>query len=62
MHALHATLSGLRVRAWFGYVASKANVSDEPSREIRQEWERLCLPGGAMSDPVPLAMPEARSS
>ena len=35
VHALHATLQRLRVSAWFDYVRSKANVSDEPSREPR---------------------------
>ena len=33
VHALHATLAGLGVRAWFEYVRTDANVSDKPSRE-----------------------------
>ena len=33
VHAMHATLAGLGVRAWFEYVRTDANVSDKPSRE-----------------------------
>jgi len=32
VHAFHATLAGLDCRSWLEYVASKANVSDAPSR------------------------------
>ena len=33
VHAMHATLAGLGVDAWFEYVRTDANVSDAPSRE-----------------------------
>ena len=32
VHALHCLLAGFGTKAWFDYVPSKANVSDEPSR------------------------------
>ena len=33
VHAMHATLAGLGVDAWFEYVRTDASVSDAPSRE-----------------------------
>ena len=37
VHAFHSLNAGLRVRPWFQYVASKANVSDLPSRGDNEE-------------------------
>lgn len=49
VHAFHSLNAGLRMNVWFQYVASKANVSDLPSRaaddelmEVLQRFEHRC--------------------
>ena len=50
VHAMHATLAGLGIRAWFEYVRTDANVSDKPSREDLSSV-RYAL-GDCMSDAI----------
>ena len=62
VHALHASLAGMRCAVWFEYVRSAANISDEPSRLdlSRVVWDGG-LPGtGLVSQPVPVVMPAMR--
>ena len=58
VHALHVTLLQLRTSVWFVYVRSKANVSDEPSREVRLAGARMRIGGRARSAPRELLLPE----
>ena len=69
VHAIHALLTRLRVRAWFEYVRTSANVSDEPSRVDLSQQCYVLLGSGSMvgdvggslgalaSAPVPCCMP-----
>jgi hypothetical protein len=70
VHATHALLAGMEVRAWFEYVRTKANVSDEPSRDDLSQVRYECLCGGdetlvgvvrsaLVSAPIAAAMPPA---
>jgi hypothetical protein len=70
VHATHALLAGMEVRAWFAYVRTKANVSDEPSRDDLSQVRYECLCGGdetlvgvvrsaLVSAPIAAAMPPA---
>ena len=61
VQALHATLAGLRVHAWFDYVRSKANVSGEPSREPELDRREMRPGSGIVSQPARLMLPEARA-
>ena len=63
VHALHTLLSALRIKAWFEYVTSGANPSDEPSRDPAldvREWpiEDDGVATGLRSTPRGLLMPE----
>ena len=65
VHALHASFTGLRVRVWFEYVRTDANVSDKPSREdlSAQRYElgaevTGALRGALVSEPVPSVLPD----
>ena len=48
VHAIHALLTLLRVRVWFEYVRTSANVSDEPSRADLSRQSYLLLASGTM--------------
>ena len=61
VQASHATLAGLRVHAWFDYVRSKANVSDEPSREPSLDSACMRVGGCVHSEPRMLLLPEAQA-
>ena len=61
VHALHATLLQLRASVWFDYVRSKANVSDEPSREPSLESAYMRVGGRECSEPRVLLLPEAQA-
>ena len=66
VHAIHAMLAGLGVRAWFDYVRSKANVSDEPSRDadLADSVMRLASRGRRVmlaSHPIDLLLPESEA-
>ena len=60
VHALHCLLAGFGTKAWFDYVPSKANVSDEPSRvpELADADFVIAIEPGLVSAPVPLYMPD----
>jgi len=62
VHAFHATLAGLGCRAWLEYVASKANVSDAPSRVdlAGVEWDCGLQKSELRSRPVRARLPEER--
>ena len=61
IQALHVLLAGLRINAWFDYVRSKANISDAPSREPALYQLQMGLPGGILSDPVDMLLPEGQA-
>ena len=63
VHALHCLLAGYGTAAWFDYVPSKANVSDEPSREPALAHELFVIDEdtGLSSLPVPFFMPAAEA-
>ena len=60
VHALHCLLAGYGIKAWFDYVPSKANVSDEPSRvpELADDVYVIDEASQLQSEPVPFFMPE----
>ena len=64
VHAFHAWCAGARARVWFEYVASDANPSDTPSRELELAGELFYPAPGVCSTPVPLLfefVPAARA-
>ena len=60
VHAMHCLLAGYGTKAWFDYVPSKANVSDEPSRVpgLAEADFVVDIASGLASTPIPLYMPE----
>ena len=65
VHALHATMAGLGIRAWFEYVRTDANVSDKPSREDLSEMRyalgeevSAAVRASLVSEPVPCILPD----
>ena len=60
VHALRCLLAGYGIQAWFDYVPSKANVSDEPSRdpELADAVYVIDIESRLRSEPIPLYMPE----
>jgi len=58
--AVRCLLAGYGTKAWFDYVPSKANVSDEPSRVpgLAEADFVVDLASGLASTPIPLYMPE----
>ena len=57
VHAFHAWLTHTGTDVWFEYVPTKANPSDEPSRDPNL-WDREFTPApGAASDPRPISFP-----
>mgnify|MGYP004099556455 CR=1 FL=1 len=60
VHLLQAWNTGLRARAWYEYVRSRANPGDEPSRGValaQEQWQVLRRPG-ISSKPVPVRFPQ----
>ena len=57
VHAFHAWLTHTGSDVWFEYIPTKANPSDEPSRDPNL-WDREFTPApGAASDPRPISFP-----